>query len=201
MWQDKGYFNARATVVPEMLSLDSGGQHVALTIHVNEGHRYLLGDLKFRTADPTVPLIFHVERLRNLISLKQGDLFAAETIRESLDAMRQLYGSRGYIDAGVEPMLDVDDEHRRINLTIQIDPQKQFRIGKVEVLGLDPTTEAILRAMIRPGDVFGVDTLNTFLEENRSALPSNTSMQDVNLRRDEKSATVDMKFNFLTCAK
>jgi Surface antigen variable number repeat len=201
LWGDEGYLRARVTLVPEMLSRDSDGQHVALRIHVDEGHQFFLGDVKFRTADPAVALIFHGEQLRSLIPLKHGDLFAAEIIRESLDAMRHLYGSHGYVDASMEPQLDVDDEHRRVNLTIQIDQQKQYRIRKIEVLGLDPATEAILRAMMRSGDVFDVDTLNRFLEENRSGLPIDASMRDVDLRRDVKNGTVDVAFNFSTCSR
>lgn len=199
MWQDNGYFKADVTVAPEILSRDSGGQHVALTIHVDEGPQYSLGDLRFRSADPHDPLVFPSEQLRKLVSLQEGDVFDADKIRQSLDATRRLYGSSGYIDATMQPTLDVDGERRHINLTIQIDQQKQYRIGKIEVLGLDPTTETSLRAMMKPGDVFDIDVVRQFFDENRAALPGDASMEDVELKRDSKNGTVNMRFNLLAC--
>ena len=52
-------------------------------------------------------------------------------------------------------MTDIDDGHdHRISLIMGLDQQKQFRLHTVEVFGLDPKMESLLRAKLKTGDVF-----------------------------------------------
>jgi hypothetical protein len=198
-WQDLGYFN----VVAEATARDTGGdalhEHVVLTAHVEEGLQYFQGRLNIRSVDPDVPLVFTQEVLRNVYPLREGDLFEADKIRKSLDAYRQLYAAHGYIDFSAEPDFDVDDADRRISLTLGLDQQKQFRIDRVEVDGLDPRTESILRSMIKPGDVFNYDLVKGFFEENKSVLPPDASFDDVNIEKNVKKGTASLRFDFFTC--
>jgi outer membrane protein assembly factor BamA len=112
-----------------------------LTVHLDEGLPYRLGDVRFRSSDPTAPLVFSNEELRKLIQLREGDLFSVEKIREALDAMKELYGSHGYIDFVVSPLTDIDDEPARVSLVMEVDQLKQSRVGKIEVFGLNPARE------------------------------------------------------------
>src|ERR1700722_12153165 len=93
MWRDRGYFKMEATAKEEIVRKDSAGDHVLVIVHVDEGPQYHLGSVEFRSSDPDDPLVFPREELRKLISMSEGDIFSAEKIRESLDALHQLYGS------------------------------------------------------------------------------------------------------------
>jgi hypothetical protein len=86
-----------------------------------------------------------------------------------------------------------------LSLMLVLDQQNQFRIGKVEVLGLDSTTESVLRSKMKSGDVFDDGLLKQFLAENRAALPPDASLEDVSLEKHVRTGIVDMKFNFFTC--
>ena len=138
-WQDDGYFKANATATTTNVGGDSENQHVALHVHVDEGLQYFMGDLRFQSADLRSPLRFTLEELSELVTVRNGDIFVAGRIRQSLDALRQLYASHGYIDFTLEPLFDVDDAARRISLTLQLDQHMQFRIGTVEISGFDST--------------------------------------------------------------
>jgi hypothetical protein len=198
-WQDQGYFMVEETVKAKVVGGDATQQNVALTVHVNEGVQFFLGSLQFRSADPDKPLIFPKADLRKLIPLQDGDIFDADKVRQSLDSLRQLYGSEGYIDFTAEPDFDVDDARQRISLMLVLDQQNRFRISKVEVLGLDSTTESALRSEMKSGDVFDYGLLKQFLAENRAALPPDASLEDVSLEKHVRTGIVDMKFNFFTC--
>jgi hypothetical protein len=65
---------------------------------------------------------------------------------------------------------------------------------------LDARTEAILRSMVKPGDLFNGDVLDKFFEENKSALPRDASIrQNVELRKNVKDGTVSIRFDFFAC--
>jgi hypothetical protein len=198
-WQDQGYFKVEESVRAKVRGSDSTHEHVALTVHVDEGLRYFLGSAEFRSADPDEPLIFPKADLRKRFPLRDGDIFDADKIRKSLDAFRQLYASEGYIDFTAEPEFDVDDARQRISLMLVLDQQKQYRIGKLEVLGLNPAIENSLRSNLKSGDLFNPDVLKQFLEENKSALPSDISPEDVILTKNAKYGSVDIDLNFFTC--
>jgi len=198
-WQDQGYFEESATAQFRIVGGDPSSEHVALSIHLDEGLQYFLGDLVFRSSDPDEPLRFAQEELRKQVSVENGDIFDAGKIRDSLEALRHLYGSQGYIDITAEPIFEIDDAHHRISMTLVLDQGKQFHIGRVDVLSLDPKVENALRSKMRSGDLFNPDVLKQFLEENKSALPYDVSLEDVNLKRNTKTGIVDMTFDFFTC--
>jgi len=198
-WQDDGFFKARVTATASIISTDPTVEHVVLTIHADEGHQYELGGIQFRSSDPSAPLIFSTAELRNLFKMHDGDILSAQKIRDALDALKELYGSRGYIDYVATPIIDIDDDTGRISLIMELDQEQQFRLAKIEVLGTDPNMAALAKSKFKPGDIFNSQRVESFLAENKLSLPPGVSFQDVDLHRNLKSATVDMRFNFQTC--
>ena len=91
-WQDQGFFKVNATGQTQVVSEDSTYKHVVIMIHVDEGLQHRLGDVRFRESNPVQSLAFATEELRKLIPLQEGDVFNVAKIRESLDALKKLYG-------------------------------------------------------------------------------------------------------------
>jgi outer membrane protein assembly factor BamA len=147
-WQEDGYFKVMATGESQIVSDDTKTQHVVLTIHVDAGRPYWLGNVAFRSSDPDEPLAFSVGELRPLLSLQEGDVFNVVKIRESLDAMKRRYVENGYIDFVATPVTEVDDTTQRISLIFEFDQTKQFRIDALEMHGLDPSREAALTSKL-----------------------------------------------------
>jgi outer membrane translocation and assembly module TamA len=71
-WQDEGFLKVAPTATVQVISTDPAVQQVVLTVHLDEGLRYRLGDFQFRSSDPTAPLVFSNEELRKLIQLREG---------------------------------------------------------------------------------------------------------------------------------
>jgi len=201
-WQERGYFRVQTSAESQVLSQDSASQHVSITVHVNEGPQYRLGEVEFRSAEdpPPAPELFSPDELRQQIPLREGDLFNVDKIREGLDALRRLYLSKGYIDFTASPIISVDDA-QQISIVFELDPQKQFRVSTIEILGLDITLESLLRSQIRPGDIFDATLINNFYKDHKSALPPNASPADADneVRRNVKDGTVDIKLDFRPC--
>ncbi len=195
VWQDQGYFKVEVTAKEEFIRNDSMGKHVRIIVHINEGPQFRLGDVQFRSSDPSEPLAFRPEELRRLIPVRERDIFSATKIREGLDALRELYGSHGYIDFVATPLTDIDDGRQRISLVMELDQQKQFRVASVEVFGLDVKMETLLKSKLKPGDVYNSQVVEDFLKQNASALPPDISPSDIELHRDVRRGTVDFRFN------
>lgn len=197
---DHGYFRARLTTEAKIISTDAAVQHVSLTIHVVEGPQYRMGKIEFHVVKGTT-LAFPIEELRKLVPLNEGDLFNVSKIRHGLDELKRLYASIGYIDFVPEPTTMIDDDRHLLTLDIGLDQEKQFHIGRIEITGLDPTLESILRQRIEPGTVFNIQPVRDFYDEYKSALPPDASVADDQLERDVKNAIVDLIFDFRSCSE
>jgi hypothetical protein len=144
-------------------------------------------------------LAFPTEELRKRVPLSDGELFSTRQIRDGLDALKQLYGSHGYINFVATPLTEVDDGNGMISLIMELDEGRQFRVRKIEVQGLDLQTEGRLKWQMKPGDIFNSYFVEAFFTDNKNILPSGASPENAELYKREKYGTVDVRFRFPTC--
>lgn len=165
----------------------------ALTLHIDEGLLYRLGRVRFQPADPDKnPLAFPESNLRQHFHKLRGDLFNATKIRQTMDELTKLYAANGYIDMVPEPVTDIDDRSRLMDLTMKIDDGLQYRVGKVEFLGLDEGTKPRLHR----GDPYNKYLVDELLKRNKSLVPADASKNDVSVRRNSKDHLVHLRFDF-----
>jgi outer membrane protein assembly factor BamA len=165
-WRDQGFHNAKVAAKESYLRIDSARQHVALTINVDEGLQYRFGEVTFRSADADQPLAFSLNELKRRVQMSEGDIFDESKVRESIEALKVLYGSSGYIDLVTTPLVDTDDESQRISLVMELDQEKQFRIGEVEGFTSNPKFKGIAESRLRPDDVFDARIIKRLLKDN-----------------------------------
>jgi outer membrane protein insertion porin family len=110
--------------------------------------------------------------------------------------MTKLYGSHGYINFVATPITDVDNAARRISLIMELDEGKQFRVGKVEVFGLEPSKAAMLTSILKPGDIFKSGLVDDFVKANMTGLSEEESREVFEMRKSEKEGMVDIVFDF-----
>lgn len=194
-WQDHGYLLAKASANTRVLSSRPTEQRVSLSIRVDEGRRFRLGEIGFTGAKA-----FPREELRKQIALRDGDVFNRRKITEGIEALTRLYGSHGYINFTATPEMHVDNARQRISLVLDIQEDKQFRVGSVEVLGLDPKIANRLKMRLRPGDIFNTEMVERLFNENRSVIPADVSpKEDTEVRQNRLNGTVSIVFDFRGC--
>jgi len=193
-WEDQGFFKVLAKGDMRFVSSDDELKHAVITVHVDKGLQYRLGDLRFRASnsDYRDALAFPVGTLRQFIPLKERDIFSVTKIRDSLDSLKKWYGSHGYIEFVASPLTDVNDATRRINLMMELSEGKQFRIGKVEVSGLSARKTTTLIAALQPGSVFDARFVNELVRKNLQGLSKARASEIPALRKNEKDGTVDI---------
>ena len=122
------------------------------------------------------------------VKLSDGDVFSALAIRDTLDALKQLYASHGYIDFVATPITEIDESrHHRVTLMMELDQQKQYRIGRVEINATSPKVRAAINERLKPGEVLDYSVIPKLLKENASLLPPDVSERDVRFGSDRNS--------------
>jgi outer membrane protein assembly factor BamA len=201
--RDQGYFKASVEAIPYLVRALPTEKHYVLVVKTETGPKYYLGKLRFANADPDGPsLVFADDLLRQQIPLKQGEPFDVSKIREGLDAIVRLYGSRGYFDAIPEPQTTIDEEKLRIELLIKLDQQQQLTIAKIGFQGLDPKVQNELKMPQEIGNVYDPVLWKNFFEENKLKLPPDAAW-DKNKRvsRNAADGTIEITLDFRPCPK
>jgi len=198
--QNNGYFHSKATSELIVLGKSAADTKVAVTIRATPGNQYRTGDVRFESANEGVPLGLSPEVLRELIPLKPGAIFSAESIRTGMENLMRAYQREGYIDMVPEPIPVADESHKTIDLVIRIDRGVQYHVGSIEFLGVsEDSREKMLTSLPKPEEVFDGRRLVEFIRENRAILPPDASADDVSIKRDVRAKTVALLFDFRTC--
>lgn len=198
--QDSGYWNAKVTVGARLLDGTKRRHRYLLTLHINEGSQYRLGSVHFKPSDPDkTSIAFSATELRQHVHMGRGEIFSAAKVRSSMEEITQLYATKGYIDIVPEPELEHDRDGGPINLIVKLDEGPQYRIGRVDFLGLDESSQNQLRLQFRPGELFNKALVDDLLRQNKSLLPADASWQDVRIGRNTKEGVVDVRFDFYSC--
>jgi hypothetical protein len=193
-WQDQGYFKILLSAHAQSIGGDSDYERFLVDVHVeNEGPQFHLGDIRF-TGGTAIP----EAELRQVIPLRDGELFSVEKVRAGIEALTKLYNSHGYIDFTVVPDTEVDEDLQRISLEMRLDEQIQFHIGNVEIRGLDPNLEARLRSIIMSGEIINYESIVAFFKANQSVLPSR-ALDNLQILRNVRTGIADLTLDPRSC--
>jgi outer membrane protein assembly factor BamA len=199
--ENHGYLKVEVSTEAKVISSSPALEHVVVHARLRGGPQYTLSGVQFRNVDSERHLAFPAEELRTLVPLREGDLFSAEKVREAITALTRHYGAHGYIDFVPEPKTEIDDVHQQVALVMSLQEGLQFRLGNIEIIGLDSTLEKELRSQIRTGDVLNFQLIVDFYREHKSELPEEVLPEDTELRRKIKERTADALFDFRSCSQ
>jgi len=151
-YQQKGYFKALVqdpkTQIRDTSSIKwympihkSHGKAVDITMPIEEGDRYRLKEVKFTG----YKAIQNTAVLRRLVPMKDGDIFDVEAMRKGIKNLRDAYGAQGYINFTPVPNTEIDDEHKLITVTFDLDEGAQFSVRRIEFKGNTTTRDKVIR--------------------------------------------------------
>ena len=168
LYQDNGYFRVLVKD-PILENVDTEGwrygipfagrttgKAVNITIPLEEGEKYAMGTLKIVSSDPDKALSLKVDALKGAFPLKQGDVFSAAKIRKAMEEYTKIYGQFGFIDFTPEPGFDIDDQTKRIDVTLKFDEGKQYYVRRIDFSGNTTTRDKVIRRelLIDEGQLF-----------------------------------------------
>ena len=111
---------------------------VHLSIPVNEGDRYRVGDVRFEGLS-----VFKEEAIRPLFKLKAGDAYNDSKLRKAYDKLRDAYGAQGFFQWTGFTERKPDPERKVVDLVLHMEEDKRFYVGKIG--GQSPTRDKVIR--------------------------------------------------------
>jgi len=197
LYQNRGFADVEVSEF-QTQPLDNGG--VELVITIVEGIQYRVNAVKLEGVN-IVPQGEVFARMKML----NGQLFTPKGMGDDLKALRDFYGSRGYVDTLSMPEI-LPAGPGAIDLTYRIDEGVQSYVNLINIQGNTRTQDRVIRRelAVKPGDVFDttrVDTSKKRLENLNyfsrvETAPSDTIVpgrKDLNVIVEEKRTG---SFNF-----
>jgi len=181
--------------------VQGGVRHVSLRIRIDTGPQYRIAEVRILNVNPGGKLVFPSERLRHLIPLGPGDIVNVEKAGQGVEAIDQLYASRGYIDLQATPDFQIDGQQNRISLFVMLDQGQQYRVGKIVALGFGPAGLSMLKSKIKSGDIFDWNAVRDFYSGYQWLMPARASVSDDRVTKNAKTGTVDLLLDFRACPK
>ncbi len=167
---------------------------VVVTTTVSEGPAYSLGSLKFEGMAKQ-----DAGEMQKLANVQANDVANFDDVKAGIDRVLARFASRGYLRAKARLERAIDDGAHKVDLTAIVEAGPQFTMGKLEIAGLDITSEPAIRKMwgLKPGAPFQPDYPDSFLNDIRAQdLFDNLGKTTAQTTIDEKSHVVDVKLTF-----
>jgi outer membrane protein insertion porin family len=154
MYLDKGYLDAEVAI-PVVETAPDGGLTISVNIH--EGVYYRFG--KVTLAGIT---LFPESELRKIVKdrIKAGEIATPMMIEMASQALRDYYGSRGYINTSVRavrnPVIKAGEASATLDLQFVFMEGKLVGIRNILIRGNSRTKDKVIRRELQvyPGDVF-----------------------------------------------
>jgi outer membrane protein assembly factor BamA len=178
--ENQGYVGFSVSAGWKPLRREPGLLHVQVTICVREGQQKRLEKIELRYVGTQSP-VFTSNELRRLFPLNDGDIYNRDKYFAGLSAVEDAYGEEGFIDLQIYPTLKVDDVNQTVALVLDITEGLQYRWGNIQVVGLDPKIEKLLRSRVTTDNPANRRLIQNFYEEYKSLLPLGASPENVKM--------------------
>ena len=195
IYLQRGYLKAMFGDAEAKVVQDSPqGTLVDVTFPVDPGRQYKLTAFELEGCKA-----FSAEALRSVMHTQPGEPANGVQVDADIEAMKKLYGTRGYMAAGIQPVSEMDDANATVRMVLRIEEGDIYTMGDLEFRGLDSRTTARLQDewKLRGGDTYDSSYAGRFLEQVDKEISLmgdfNTSVRE-SLNKD-KTVDVTLRFN------
>ena len=139
---DRGYLKFQ--VLSTQVSVSPDKESVFITINVDEGAVYTIGDIEL-AGDIIIPEI----QARALVLLREGVIFSQALMTASSDYITRRLGNEGYTFAEVEGYPEIDEDTKTATVTFLVKPGMRAYVRRIEFRGNTKTADSVLRREMR----------------------------------------------------
>ncbi len=127
-----------------------------LEIPVTEGEQYRMGELKFEGLT-----VLKEPFVRSYFKLQPGTVYNESKFKKAYEKLRDVYGSLGYFQWTGGTQRKPDPERKVVDVTVRMDEDKQYFVGRINFTGNDSTRDKVIRREIylNEGEVFNTEAL------------------------------------------
>jgi outer membrane protein assembly factor BamA len=196
LYLQRGYLKATFGDAQAKVIQDSPKETtVDVTFSVEPGRQYKLAELEL-AGNKTFP----ADRLRPLIHMQPNQPANAVQLDTDIDAMKKLYGTRGYMAVNIQPDPEINDANSTVKYVLRIQEGDVYSMGDVEIRGLDSRMTARLQDdwKLRDGDPYDSSYPKKFLDQADKEISLltdwNASVRE-SLNPEEKTVDVTLRFD------
>ncbi|MCX7824992.1 MAG: outer membrane protein assembly factor BamA [Verrucomicrobiae bacterium] len=126
-------------------------ERMYIRISLVEGRKYLVGKLDIKGNN-----LFPSADIRGVLKMTEGKTFGPKALDKDIEAIRDYYGAKGYIDARVTPIRQANVETGRMDVVYEIVEGDISYVAKINIRGNVKTKDKVIRRelAVKPGEVF-----------------------------------------------
>lgn len=147
-YRDAGYIDFD---LKDIRQVQLGPNKIALHFDVVEGRPYKVGAVDFKGVT-----LFGTNVIAKDLKMGVGETFTPKGLGKDVEAVQDVYGTKGYIDAQVGARKNANIETGTMDLVYQVVEGEKAFIEKIEIRGNSKTKDKVIRRelAVAPGEVF-----------------------------------------------
>jgi outer membrane protein insertion porin family len=163
-----------------------------ITITIEENEQYRIGEIKVK-GNTVVP----EEAIKNLMGIKPGDIFNDTLLRGAMENLKKAYGTLGYANFTPGREHDFDETKKVVNLTIDVNEGKQYKVNRITFSGNTTTRDKVIRRefLLTEGAIYSSRGLDmSLLRLNQLGYFDQVKEEDAEIKfnKDPRIAEVDI---------
>ena len=141
-YKDNGFSDVK--VGNPILILDSDKKFVRVTIEIEEGVQYKVGELRI-AGDLIDKVSYSEEELIDVMLTKSGEIFSFSKFSKDIEMLVDKYGDLGYAYADINPIPHFDKETKEVNIEFHVSKGQKVYFGEINIVGNTKTRDNVVR--------------------------------------------------------
>ena len=144
-YQDHGYLDSKVESTLVSLSVDKKSFY--LTFNVYEGPQYRISKV-----DLQGDMVPSRKALSSAVTLKAGEIYSLQKLRETIQAITEKIGDEGYAFATVTPLFHRDLGSNTVAITLDVEKGREVYIERINITGNQKTEDHVIRRELRQAE-------------------------------------------------
>jgi outer membrane protein insertion porin family len=162
-----------------------------IEIPIEAGDQYRIGKLELKDCGA----LFSCDALVGFFNMKKGDIVNFKRIKDTLEQLKKLYGNYGYINFSYTALPNPDPKNKTYDLTLTLQPDKQFLVGHIAFSGNTKTRDKVIRRefILEEKKIFSSVALDqSILRLNQLGIFEKIEEKDYETKPDDTKGLVDV---------
>ena len=201
LYGQRGFLRvAFGSPVARIVKAGAVGTTVAVTIPINEGQQYRLREIRW-----SGNTVVASSELAKSLHLNPDEPVNTTQLQMDLDSVQDAYAAKGYLLAAVTSKPTLDDAARTASYEVLVREGDLFRMGKLEITGLELFRVESLRknCRLKTGDPYDKTYWKEFIQDSGRYLAVAPAGWKVDFKQsiNEAAKTVDVTIGFVPQTK
>jgi outer membrane protein insertion porin family len=149
-YRNRGFYDFR--VISSVAELDPNHNGFAVTYALNEGKQYRFGKMTVKAELKKL----NGDILRQVLPIKEGQLYSDEKIEKATDALTFAAGAAGFAFVDVRPRYTPNKIKHTVDVTFDIKEGPRVYIDRIDIVGNTTTLDYVIRRQmgVQEGDAY-----------------------------------------------